>query len=83
MLRFLPAQGQGNAWLVCTLWRVGACCALTLTVLWPDRRPRAASLSDDFLAPPPGAPPLHSPTARALLQQVDAAALAVTSPASS
>ena len=74
-LCFLPPAGAGNAWLIATLWRVGACCALTLTSLWPDRLARQPQLSDDFLQPPPGAPSLRSPMARALLGQVDEAAL--------
>ena len=59
-----------NAWILVTLGRVGAGCALTLTALWPNKLSRQPLPSDDFLQPPPGAPSLHSPMARALLQQV-------------
>ena len=62
---------KADAWLIATLWRVGAGCALALTSLWPDRPFRPPHASDDFLQPPPGAPSLQSPMARALLQQVD------------
>ena len=40
MLAFPPPAGQESAWVVATLWRVGACCALTLTSLWPNRAAR-------------------------------------------
>ena len=72
-LALLP-PGAANAWLISTLWRVGAGCALALTSLWPDRPfGKDDALQDDFLQPPPGAPSLQSPMARALLQQADEA----------
>lgn len=71
LIAFLPPKPPGNAWLISTLFRVGACCALTLTALWPNRLSQPLARSDDYLQPPPGAPNMESDRARALLQQTD------------
>lgn len=63
--------------LVATLCRVGACCALTLTALWPNRRmsATAGAVNSDFVDHPEGgSATLTSPMAAALLRQVDDAA---------
>ena len=71
----LDVDDPGSPWLMAVLWRVGACCALALTALWPNRLARPIlNSADDFLQPPPGAPNMQSERARQLLQQTDAEA---------
>ena len=72
LMALQPPGKASNAWLATTLWRVGMCCMLTLTSLWPNRlHEEKLHSSEDFLQPPPGSPSLQSPMARALLQQPD------------
>ena len=79
MLAFPPPAGQESAWVVATLWRVGACCALTLTSLWPNRAARLMLNSDDFLHQPPGTRSWYSERARQLLQSTEEEASAAAS----
>ena len=68
----LTSSAATTPLLIATLCRVGACCALTGTALWPNRRRSIASTTASLNTA--GAPPIDSLMAAALLQQVDSAA---------